>query len=187
MKNFSNLNPRAQTLAIGRLEDQLARKDAIQTWSKFDGDNMPSSRSIGADSSATDSAEASSGRRLLQSSTLPNGIYRINYQGSGPCKGVWMCLYFDIISLPIIYLMHGCSYYICIGRVFGYQRNGKDVPGRVSLGAASTKNPGLWQVTNMARSNREITLTAVRNRFERILSLWLWIMDLAMANGFYSW
>ena len=93
-----------------------------------------------------------------------------------------MCLYFDIISLPIIYLMHGCSYYICIGRVFGYQRNGKDVPGRVSLGAASTKNPGLWQVTNMARSNREITLTAVRNRFERILSLWLWIMDLMFLN-----
>lgn len=134
--NFSSLNSRAQDLAVGRLEDYLARKEAIKVWSKFDMSGMPyNNKDVGgvSDGASKSPEEASSGRRLLQTSGLPNGIYRINYQGPGPCRG----------------------------RVLGYVRNSKDSPGRASLGAATASNPVLWQVTNMAGNTREITLTAI--------------------------
>lgn len=69
------------------------------------------------------------------SEVLEDGNYKIRYEGPGPCNGKYLV----------------------------YQRFGKDLPARISLGSASTdKSPVLWTVRTVAHESSlrgQFTLT----------------------------
>ena len=68
---------------------------------------------------------------LAAADALKAGNYKITYRGPGPCKG----------------------------RILSDQRHGKEYPAKISLGAETTKNPVVWQVTKLGLG--EITLQAI--------------------------